>query len=106
SKYLSDRLKDGDIFIDVGANVGYHTLLASRLVGANGKVFAIEAASKTYAQLLKNLSENQVNNVTAFHVAVSDIPGQVPVWISRKGDSPGTTTLSHVAEKRHTLELV
>jgi FkbM family methyltransferase len=106
SKYLFDRLGDGDIFIDIGANVGYHTLLASSRVGANGKVFAIEAASSTYAKLQQNLSQNKAGNVTTFHVAVSDIAGQVPVWASHKGDSPGTTTLSHVAEKRETLTLV
>jgi FkbM family methyltransferase len=106
SKYLSERLRDGDIFIDVGANVGYHTLLASRFVGANGKVFAIEAAGSTYAKLQENLLRNRVSNVITFHVAVSDIAGHVPVWVSQKGDSPGTTTLSHVAEMRTTLKLV
>ena len=106
SKYLFDRLGEGDIFIDVGANVGYHTLLASGLVGAKGKVFAIEASGSTYAKLQKNLLQNKANNVTAFHVAVSDVPGQLPVWVSDKGDSPGTTTLSHVAEQRETLKMV
>jgi FkbM family methyltransferase len=103
---MFDRLHDGDIFIYIGANVGYHTLLASRRVGESGKVFAIEAARSTYAKLEQNLSRNKAANVTAFHVAVSDIAGQVPVWASQEGDSPGTTTLSHVAEKRETLKLV
>jgi FkbM family methyltransferase len=105
SKYLYDRLRQGDIFIDVGSNVGYHTLLASHLVGATGKVFAIEASSSTYAKLQKNLLQNKVDNVTAFHVAVSDMPGQLPVWVSDKGDSPGSTTLWHVAEQRETLKV-
>jgi FkbM family methyltransferase len=105
TKYVSDRLSDGDIFIDVGANVGYYTLLASRRVGANGKVFAIEAASSTYSKLQQNLLRNDAGNVTAFHVAVSDTQGQVSVWLSQR-DSPGTTTLSHVAERRKALTMV
>ncbi len=106
TRYLSEELAEGDVFIDVGANIGYHSLLASRLVGATGKVFAIEAASSTFSKLQENLSRNDAGNVTAFHVAVSDTAAQVPVWLSAKGDSPGTTTLSHVAQQRNTLKMV
>lgn len=106
TQYLSERLAEGDIFIDVGANVGYHTLLASRRVGPSGRVFAIEAASSTFLKLQENLSRNNARNVIALHVAVSDTPGQVPVWSSPKGNSPGTTTLSYVAQQRQTLRLV
>jgi FkbM family methyltransferase len=106
TKYLLDRLSDGDIFIDVGANVGYYTLLASHRVGANGRVFAIEAASSTYLKLQRNLLQNNVGNVTTFHVAVSDTPGQVPIWFNQNGDSAGATTLSHVAERRNAMAIV
>jgi FkbM family methyltransferase len=106
TKYVLDRLDEGDIFIDVGANVGYYTLLASRRVGTSGRVFAIEAASRTYSKLLQNLSQNDARNVTAFHLAVSDAPGRVPVWLNNEGDLAGTTTLSHVGERRKALTLV
>jgi len=105
SKYLLDRLSDGDIFIDVGANVGYYTLLASSRVGANGRVFAIEAASSTYAKLRQNLLQNHAGNVSTFHLAVSDTPGQVAVWLNQE-DSSGTTTLSHVGGRRKALTIV
>lgn len=106
TRYVLDRLQEGDIFIDVGANVGYYTLLASSRVGPTGKVFAIEAASSTYAKLQQNLSRNAAANVTAFHVAVSDAPGEVPVWLNEEGDSAGTTTLSRVGERRKALKIV
>ena len=54
-RYLHRKLRPGDVFIDVGANIGYYTLLASQRVGASGKVFAIEANSGTYAKLLRNI---------------------------------------------------
>jgi methyltransferase FkbM-like protein len=44
TRWISSTLKEGDCFIDVGANIGYHNLLASKLVGADGQVVAIEAA--------------------------------------------------------------
>jgi FkbM family methyltransferase len=104
TRYLLDGLSEGDIFIDVGANIGYYTLLASRQVGNSGRVFAVEAASGTYSELLQNLSLNRVTNVKTFHVAVSDVQGEVAVWLNRQGELAGATTLAHVAARRVSME--
>jgi FkbM family methyltransferase len=66
---FSRLLSPGDVCIDVGAHVGYYTLLASRLVGPPGHVYAIEPASTTYAELRRNLELNEVSNVTALNLA-------------------------------------
>jgi FkbM family methyltransferase len=58
-------------FVDVGANVGYYTLLASHLVGDSGRVYAFEPNPKTFAYLRKNLAINGCDNVTAVQKAVS-----------------------------------
>lgn len=105
TRYLLDNLVEGDIFIDVGANIGYYTLLASRCVGAAGRVFAIEAASGTYSKLQDNLRQNRVGNATTFQIAVSDAAGPVPVWLNRAGELAGATTLSHVAHRRSAMEI-
>lgn len=42
SRALADRLKPGDVFLDVGANIGYFSILAARIVGATGRVVAFE----------------------------------------------------------------
>lgn len=105
TRYLLDHLGEGDIFIDIGANVGYYTLLAARRVGHSGKVFAIEAASGTYAQLQQNLTLNRVTNVTSFHVAVSDVAGHAEIWLSKEGELAGATTLPHVAARRRAMEV-
>src|SRR5436309_218434 len=51
TSWICGRLRPGDGFIDVGANIGYYTLLASHLVGAAGTVVAVEASPKTFARL-------------------------------------------------------
>jgi len=56
-------LKKGDIFIDVGANVGYFTILASRRVGVEGMVIAIECVPSTFEILRYNLGLNNISNV-------------------------------------------
>jgi FkbM family methyltransferase len=69
--YTMSRLREGDVYVDVGANVGYYSLLASRLVGATGKVISVEAAPPTFALLKQNLQTNGCDNVTALNVAAT-----------------------------------
>lgn len=66
---LPRLLAAGDVFVDVGAHVGYHTLLAAKLVGPSGRVYALEPSTSTYAALRANLELNQTTNVRALRVA-------------------------------------
>jgi len=77
--FISRTLKPGDTFIDVGANIGYFTMLGSKRVGLDGKVYAIEAAPSTYDLLLHNLALNGMNNVQAFNLAATDKECQVRI---------------------------
>lgn len=70
--WLRRRLKPGDVFVDVGANIGYYSVLASRLVGAEGNVVAIEASPAFHDTLLGQLRRNECTNVRTVNTAVSD----------------------------------
>ena len=70
AKYLIDQLNKGDRFIDIGAHYGYFSLLASKLVGESGKVYAFEASPATYSIFQKNTVN--VENVMGHNLAVSD----------------------------------
>lgn len=54
TRFVSSRLSDGDVFVDVGANIGYYSLLASRYVGPSGRVVAVEASPAIFADLRNN----------------------------------------------------
>ena len=54
SKFLTRQLQPGQIFIDIGAHHGYYTLLASSLVGQNGKVYSVEASRNSFELLQYN----------------------------------------------------
>ncbi|RII27771.1 MAG: hypothetical protein CXR31_05970 [Geobacter sp.] len=69
---IAARLKQGDVFFDIGANVGYYTLLASRQVGREGKVFAFEPVVRNLAYLYRHLLLNGANNVTVIAAACSE----------------------------------
>ena len=70
--YLKKTLKEGDIFIDVGANEGVFGILAGKLVGPTGKVYCIEPLPKNIPLLKKNIQINNLNNVIIYDVAAGD----------------------------------
>ncbi|HEY2951649.1 MAG TPA: FkbM family methyltransferase [Verrucomicrobiae bacterium] len=78
--WICSRLSPGDGFIDVGANIGYYSLLASTLVGKSGSVVAIEASPRIFRELQKNLARNCAVNVRGVNVAVSDHKGLVRLF--------------------------
>lgn len=70
--HLQANLGEGDVFVDLGANIGFYSLLASRAVGRTGRVLAVEADPDTYARLQGHLEANGVANVRAVNLGVSD----------------------------------
>lgn len=84
---LSRALQPGDVFVDLGAFVGAYTLLASRLVGPEGKVVAFEPDAATRSVLERNVATNGASNVTIAPYAVGDRAGAVR--FNASGDSAG-----------------
>jgi FkbM family methyltransferase len=68
-------VKSGMTVVDVGANVGYYTLLASRLVGDEGRVYSFEPYPPAFEALVANIEANECHNVTVVPAAVSDHSG-------------------------------
>lgn len=69
------RVAPGSVVFDIGANVGFYTLLASVLVGPQGRVFAFEPLPANLRYLRRHLDLNQAANVTVLDVAVADHRG-------------------------------
>jgi len=75
SSFIIDRLKSGDVFIDVGAHYGFFSLLASQIVGSQGRVISYEGGNDTYQVLNSNLKSKE--NITAVNKVVSNTQGLV-----------------------------
>ena len=69
TRWFQETLRPGEVFVDVGANVGYYTLLASRLVGDAGRVVAIEAHPRMAELLRRNVIINGRFNISTWHRA-------------------------------------
>lgn len=68
-------LPKGGTVLDIGGNIGYHALLAAKLVGPNGRVITFEPSRRIFAQLEANIALNGFTNVEPIRSAVSDRHG-------------------------------
>jgi FkbM family methyltransferase len=69
---MRERIPQGGIVVEAGANIGWHTLLLSRLVGRDGRVHAFEPNPKTNAELERNLALNSASNVRVYSLGLSN----------------------------------
>lgn len=65
----------GGVFMDVGANLGYYSLLASRWVGGSGRVYAFEPLRGTYDRLVRNIGLNGAKNIVPLRMACAASAG-------------------------------
>jgi FkbM family methyltransferase len=72
---IARMLNYGDVFYDIGANVGFYTLLASFSVGTSGKVFSFEPLPRNAGLLRRHLALNAIKNAQVFEAAVADVDG-------------------------------
>ena len=77
-EYLGAFLKPGNVFVDVGAHVGYFAAYAGRLVGCSGRVFAFEPFPKNFKLLSHNC--RHMPQIKTIQAAVSDSNGQAVLF--------------------------
>jgi FkbM family methyltransferase len=67
---LVEQVRPATVFYDLGANIGLFSVLASRLVGENGKVFSFEPDAEAAARLRRNIKRNGCQNITVIEKGV------------------------------------
>ena len=83
--FLNHFLRPGDVFVDVGANIGLFTLIAASRVGPAGRVVAFEPTGVTYTRLVDNVRLNRFSNVNCVNSALSDHSGRLNLARSTDG---------------------
>ena len=79
-------LRSGDIFVDVGAHIGYFTMLAAATVGNEGRVVAIEPIEENFSQLENHVSENNLTHVNIVQSVISDKDGEAEIHFNTDND--------------------
>lgn len=91
--FLDAYLRPGDLVVDVGANVGFHAMVAAGRVGPAGRVVAIEPHPRTFRRLLDHIALNRRANVAPINVAVGDRAGVLRFSDRRRDDSQNRVLL-------------
>lgn len=96
--FLREMLAPNDTFLDIGANIGIYTLLASSLLSEKGKVISIEADPYNYQKLLNNIKLNSFTNTIPLNIGVSDKSETLHLGINESGNRGGNS-FHFVSEK-------
>lgn len=91
---LKTYLGAGDTFVDLGGNEGYFTVIASLIVGGNGRVITIEPQSRLQPIINKNLTLNKCKNVTILQTLVSDSSGIGCLYLTSDLNTGATSLVS------------
>jgi FkbM family methyltransferase len=103
TRLLESLLQPGMVFVDVGANIGYYSLVASRLVGSSGHVIAFEPVAAIRQRFERNIRLNQFTNVSVRSDVVARVSGEVAFYavdqvanmgLSSMLPGPGTSTVA------------
>jgi FkbM family methyltransferase len=92
-------ITQGSIVFDLGGHVGFYTLLASELVGSDGKVFVFEPVPRNLFYLKEHLRLNRARNVAVVEAAVSDRSGVVSF-----SEGP-TSSMGHIVATKGNLQV-
>jgi FkbM family methyltransferase len=98
TEVLKKLVKPQMTFVDIGANIGYFSLLASKLVGPNGLVLAYEPEVLNYSLLVKSVVINGLSNVRPIQEGVFNHGGVEKMFLASTGD-PGAHSLTQSHER-------
>ncbi len=101
---LKRLVKSGDTALDIGANVGYISLVLAKCVGNSGKVFSFEPDSKNFALLKRNLELNADCNITPISMAVSDSHQPIRLYHAKFDFNSGAHSM--LPSEKHSNEFV
>ena len=90
TEVVRQLLQEDMVAVDIGANIGYYSLLAASLVGKTGKVYAFEPEPHNYTLLIRNINANGYMNIEAHQKAVSCSSGKMALYL---GTQSGTHSL-------------
>lgn len=99
-------VKKNNIVFDLGAHIGYHTLIAAKLVGGGGKVFAFEPNKYFFNLLVKNAQINSLQNIIAVNKAILNKSGDYYLSLAKGSDLEYILTKQKISEQAIRLRTI
>ena len=86
TKLTIKELRNGMVCVDIGSNIGYYALLESKIVGKNGKIFAIEPSPENFNYLNNNLKLQNFSNTETYQIAIGNQDGTAKLTVGNKSN--------------------
>lgn len=103
---LEKYLKKGHTILDIGANIGFYSILASSIVGPKGKVYSFDASKDNTDLIEKSILENSFENITVVNAAVSNTVGIGLLYMSQYYNSEHSLFDYHYSSGRNNNEKI
>lgn len=104
---LYKKLKKGSIYVDVGVNIGYLSIIASKIIGNKGKVIAYEPVSTTYKIANRNIKLNlDVNNIDLRKKAIGSKKGKLDIFFNETEHAKSSFYNSYEGSRKESVNVV
>lgn len=101
--FVQSKIKPGQTVVDIGAHIGYYSLIFAKLVGSSGTVYAFEPDPTNFSILQKNIKLNGYNNIIAINKAVTEKTEKLNLYVS--DGSAGDHKTYNSDENRKTIQI-
>lgn len=106
TRLMLGQAKKGDVVVDIGANIGFDSILLASKVGSKGKVYAFEPDPINFSILKKNIKANKMKNIIAIRLAVSDKNGISHLFKSEENYGDHRIYQSDSHEKKNKIKTI
>lgn len=97
---VTSAVKPGMRIVDVGAHIGYYTLLFAKFVGPSGHIVAFEPSAANFTLLKKNVELNHLPNVQLFQEAVYSRAGDITINVPEEVHNSGNASIRHLDQSK------
>lgn len=104
-RFLSSTLQEGQVFLDIGAGLGFYSLFAARRVGPTGRVYSFETDPLKYESLLRSMRRNGFRWSRCINAALSDREGTIPISAVSDATAHSLVPEADRRAKRHTPQV-
>jgi len=105
TELVKKLLKKNMSVVNIGANIGYYTLIAANSVGPNGKVYAFEPEPKNFKLLVRNIKKNDFKNILPIQAAVSDKKGTLKLFLDKSNLAAPSLAEQNTSKKNGFVEV-
>lgn len=103
---IKENLKEGGVFVDIGANIGHHSLFASRVVGDSGKVISFEPQVKIFNQFQKSIEKNNFKNIVVHNKGCGDKEMSASVYSNNDNIGGASVYFSEEKENNEKIDII